>query len=129
MRRFNPTGYDQNFLKDKISEYNYKHSKEPNLWRSVSEIFFLVKQLPIMLSQDGIRYLLTNPRVKIILMMIVYTLSPIDLLPEAVLGPIGLLDDSAVVLNIVRQFSGMLVNFVSEESLRDQQRQGNPGRR
>ena len=42
-------------------------------------------------------------------MMIVYTLSPFDLLPEAILGPIGLIDDSAVLMNIVRQFGGLIV--------------------
>ena len=35
----------------------------------------------MLLTQDGIRYLLSNPRVKFIIMMIVYTLSPFDILP------------------------------------------------
>ena len=47
--------------------------------------------------------------------MLIYTISPIDILPEAILGPIGLLDDSVVMMNIVRQFSGLLINFVGEE--------------
>ena len=56
---------------------------------------------------------------KFILMMLIYTLSPVDLLPEALLGPIGLIDDSVVMMNIVRQFSGLLINFVGEEGVRD----------
>ena len=76
----------------------------------------------MLLTQDGIRYLMTNPRVKFVLMMIIYTLSPFDLLPEAVLGPIGLLDDSVVFANIIRQFSGMVVNFAAEEFQRNQDR-------
>lgn len=60
--------------------------------------------------------MLTNPRVKFIIMMILYTLSPIDILPEAILGPIGLIDDSFVLMNIARQFGGLLVNFVSQEA-------------
>ena len=63
--------------------------------------------------------MLTNPRIKFILMMLIYTLSPIDLLPEALLGPIGLIDDSVVMMNIVRQFSGLLINFVGEEGVRE----------
>jgi uncharacterized membrane protein YkvA (DUF1232 family) len=63
--------------------------------------------------------MLTNPRIKFILMMLIYTLSPVDLLPEALLGPIGLIDDSVVMMNIVRQFSGLLINFVGEEGVRD----------
>ena len=113
------------FLKDKICEYNYKHSKEPSLFRSISEIGFLFKQIPILLTQDGLRFLLTNPRVKFILMMVVYTLSPFDLLPEAILGPIGLIDDSAVAMNIVRQFSGLFVDFLRQEPERDRERQNN----
>lgn len=61
--------------------------------------------------------MLTNPRIKFILMMLIYTISPIDILPEAILGPIGLLDDSVVMMNIVRQFSGLLINFVGEEGI------------
>lgn len=63
--------------------------------------------------------MLTNPRIKFILMMLIYTLSPVDLLPEALLGPIGLIDDSVVMMNIVRQFSGLLINFVGEEGVRE----------
>lgn len=48
-----------------------------------------------------------------ILVMVIYTLSPIDILPEAILGPIGLIDDSAVMMGIIRQFSGLLINFIS----------------
>ena len=63
--------------------------------------------------------MLTNIRMKFILMMLIYKLSPVDLLPEALLGPIGLIDDSVVMMNIVRQFSGLLINFVGEEGVRD----------
>lgn len=65
------------------------------------EVTFLIKELPILLTQDGIRYLISNSRIKFVFMMILYALSPLDLLPEAVLGPVGLLDDSMVLLNIV----------------------------
>jgi uncharacterized membrane protein YkvA (DUF1232 family) len=72
-----------------------------------------------LLTGEGLRYMLTNPRVKVILIMLLYVVSPIDLLPEALLGPVGLLDDSMVVVNLVRQLSGLLVNFVGEEAVRD----------
>lgn len=57
-------------------------------------------------------------------MMVLYTLSPIDVLPEALLGPIGLLDDSVVMMNIVRQFGGLLVNFVGQEAQRGRAGEG-----
>lgn len=69
-----------------------------------------------MLSLEGLRYLMTNTRVRSILLMAVYTLSPIDLLPEIVLGPLGLIDDFAVALNIVRQASGLIQDFMREEN-------------
>lgn len=46
--------------------------------------------------------------------MLIYALSPFDILPEAFLGPIGLLDDSFVVLNIFREVSGLMIAFTQE---------------
>lgn len=34
-------------------------------------------------------------------LLIVYVLSPIDLLPEAVLGPVGLVDDLIAILAVL----------------------------
>ena len=79
----------------------------------------MIKHAPMLLSQEGIRFLLTNPRVRTILLMIVYTLSPFDLLPEAILGPLGLVDDSVVFMNIIQQFSGLIIAFISDERNRD----------
>lgn len=50
--------------------------------------------------------------------MLIYTLSPIDILPEAILGPIGLVDDSVVLANVFQQFSTLMVNFMREENMR-----------
>lgn len=38
----------------------------------------------------------------------IYILSPIDLLPEAVLGPIGVIDDGAAIALVVKSFYDML---------------------
>jgi uncharacterized membrane protein YkvA (DUF1232 family) len=57
---------------------------------------------------------MSNPRVKVILIMLIYTFSPIDILPEAFLGPIGLLDDSFVILNIFREVSGLMIDFMQD---------------
>lgn len=37
-----------------------------------------------------------------IAIILIYLLSPIDILPEALLGPLGLVDDAAAVLLLVR---------------------------
>ncbi len=34
----------------------------------------------------------------ILILSIIYVLSPIDIIPEALLGPIGIIDDAGVVL-------------------------------
>ncbi len=62
---------------------------------------------------------MTNPRVKVILVMLIYTFSPFDLLPEAFLGPFGLLDDGFVVLNIFKEVSGLMIAFMQEETRRN----------
>ena len=93
--------------------------------RSISEFLNIVKHAPMLLSQDGIRYLLTNSRVKIILLMVIYTLSPFDVLPEVILGPLGLADDSLVLMGMLRQVSGLLINFVGEERVRENERRNN----
>lgn len=53
--------------------------------------------------------------------MIIYTLSPFDLLPEVLLGPLGLADDSLVLMNILRQVSGLMINYAGEEANRDRE--------
>ncbi len=39
----------------------------------------------------------------LIVLVAVYVLSPIDLLPEALIGPLGFLDDAALVTFLVRK--------------------------
>jgi uncharacterized membrane protein YkvA (DUF1232 family) len=43
----------------------------------------------------------------------------LDILPEALLGPIGFFDDTLVMANLVQQLSGLLVNFVGQEMMRE----------
>ena len=40
----------------------------------------------------------TTMKLFVLLFMILYALSPIDILPEALLGPIGLIDDLVVII-------------------------------
>lgn len=93
------------------------------MMRSLFEIGSLIREAPRLLSFEGLTYLMNNPRVKTIVLLLLYTLSPFDILPEAILGPIGLLDDSVALMAIVRNFTGILVNFVGEEAVREGQRQ------
>ncbi len=63
----------------------------------------------ILFSAEGIKFMLENTRIKNILMLIIYTLSPIDLMPEMILGPLGLADDTFVSMEILRQLSNLLI--------------------
>lgn len=37
-----------------------------------------------------------------VIVILVYLLSPVDILPEAVLGPLGLIDDGAALLLLIK---------------------------
>jgi uncharacterized membrane protein YkvA (DUF1232 family) len=81
-----------------------------------AEFLLLVPDVFILLWR-----LLTDPRVngkdKILLGSgVVYFLSPIDLIPEAFLGPIGYADDLVLAVYILHK---MLVNDVSPDILRE----------
>ena len=38
-----------------------------------------------------------------VLLSILYVLSPVDIIPEAMLGPLGFTDDALVTLNLIRK--------------------------
>lgn len=55
-------------------------------------------------------------------MLLIYTLSPVDLMPEMLLGPLGLADDTFASLELLRQFSNLWIEFVRDESQRERLR-------
>lgn len=46
---------------------------------------------------------------------IMYVLSPIDIIPEIVLGPFGLLDDFAIILFAIKRLEKEVINFLAWE--------------
>ena len=79
----------------------------------------VARHLPTLISSEGLQYIINSPRTKILVIMAIYMVSPLDILPEAVLGPLGLADDGLVMINMVRMLGGYLINFVREESRRN----------
>jgi uncharacterized membrane protein YkvA (DUF1232 family) len=63
---------------------------------------------------------LTRGRLALIVLAVAYIVSPVDLVPELVLGPIGLIDDGAVALWL----AGVLL--VESERFVDWERAGRP---
>ncbi|MDB4161085.1 YkvA family protein [Bacteroidia bacterium] len=55
----------------------------------------------------------------IILGGLVYVLSPMDFLPEALLGPLGLADDAAILVFVYKRITGELERFRNESKLED----------
>jgi uncharacterized membrane protein YkvA (DUF1232 family) len=55
----------------------------------------------------------------IILGGLVYVLSPMDFLPEALLGPVGLADDAAILIFVYKRITGELERFRNESKLED----------
>ena len=78
----------------------------------------MIRHLPILLSSEGLQYIVDSQRVKAILLMAIYMLSPVDILPEALLGPIGLVDDGAVLMTFLRELTMLLIGFVRDEGHR-----------
>lgn len=63
--------------------------------------------------------MLSDPRFKYVILLAIYTLSPFDVLPEAVLGPLGLLDDGIAVAALLRQISTLLYGYMRAEAGRN----------
>jgi uncharacterized membrane protein YkvA (DUF1232 family) len=61
------------------------------------------------------RDLVRNPKYRwwIVGASLVYLLSPIDLLPEALLGPLGLVDDMVIITVLATELAGVLRDRVS----------------
>lgn len=72
----------------------------------------------MLMTESGIRFILTDPRFKYIILLAIYALSPFDALPESILGPFGLLDDGIAVAGLLRQVSVLLYSYIREESNR-----------
>lgn len=66
----------------------------------------------MLFSNNGLRYLLSDQRLKYILLLAIYALSPIDILPEAILGPLGLIDDGIAVSGLIRMVSTVLYGYL-----------------
>mmetsp|Transcript_11865 Transcript_11865/g.13410 ORF Transcript_11865/g.13410 Transcript_11865/m.13410 type:complete len:107 (+) Transcript_11865:284-604(+) len=88
---------DQNpDLSKKIRRYNKKYVDKRSLVTILKEMPFLLKKWLRYIS--NFRNLINN-KTEIIYFVfsLLYLISPIDLLPEAILGVIGLLDDAAII--------------------------------
>ena len=48
-----------------------------------------------------------------------YVLSPLDFLPAALLGPLGLADDAAILMFVYKRITGELERFRSEAKFDD----------
>jgi uncharacterized membrane protein YkvA (DUF1232 family) len=107
-------------LRKNISKWLEKKSKLGHKWKEyiliVPDIFYLL----VKLVQD--KDVPQGKKVKLI-SAIAYFISPIDVLPEAILGPIGYLDDIAVaayVLNdIINTIDPQIIrrNWVGEQDI------------
>ncbi len=107
-------------LRKNISKWLEKNSKKGHKWKDyiliVPDIFYLL----VKLVQD--KDVPQGKKVKLV-SAIAYFISPIDVLPEAILGPIGYLDDVAVaayVLNdIINTVDPQIIkrNWVGEQDI------------
>lgn len=68
----------------------------------------------MLFTVNGLNYVLGDDRLKYLILFAIYTFFPYDFLPEALLGPIGLIDDGVVVAGMIRQISSILYGFVRQ---------------
>ena len=66
----------------------------------------------MLFTVNGLNYILGDYRIKYLILLAIYAFSPFDLLPEAIIGPAGLIDDGVVIANMIRQMSAILYGFV-----------------
>ena len=72
----------------------------------------------IIFNTRGLTHILGDVSFLYLVIFAIYTISPFDFLPEALLGPVGLLDDGVVIAGMIRQVSLILYGFVRDERRR-----------
>ncbi|KAI1289544.1 E3 ubiquitin-protein ligase [Halotydeus destructor] len=105
----------QQVLRD-INDYNRRFSGEPRPWLDY------IRDLPTLLRHIGSEFftlggLMYMLRIRIVLCFmaaIMYLISPLDLIPEAVFGILGLLDDLFVVLLLAIYVSMIYRRFLAD---------------
>ena len=120
---------DRRAVLDPLRHYNRRFSGEPRTWLElVMDIPTLMRHLiNALFSESGLHLML---RIRIIIIMLfaaAYLLSPIDLLPESLLGAFGLLDDlfiffvlAVYVTMIYRSFVAANPNFLGNQAQQHQ---------
>lgn len=84
---------------NEVYHYNFLFSNErKSFWVKIKEIPFYAKRLfSFFTTREGFRFLLFELSHNVILIsLVLYILSPLDIIPEAIFGIIGLLDDLIV---------------------------------
>ena len=111
---YNQTGLDADArgILSKVHDYNRKFSRRTftHSWTR-----FYTQDAVVIFNYIWHSYNLLPHDVKMAVLgytviLILYLISPIDILPEAILGPIGLIDDGAAIAVFLRQ---VLVRFVN----------------
>lgn len=104
----------QRVLRD-INDYNRRYSGEPRPWLDY------IRDLPTLLRHvsnefftlGGLMYMLRIRIVFCFIAAIMYLVSPLDIIPEAVFGLLGLLDDFLVILVIALYVSIIYRRFLA----------------
>lgn len=109
----------RNVLIGSVRDYNRRFSGEPrSLVEHLRDLPVLLRHLGAFIwSGEGISWLF---RLRIFIlgaMAVIYLLSPFDIVPEAVFGVIGILDD-IIILALFLLYAGILYrNFVVDEAM------------
>ena len=84
-------------MKEAVLDFNALFANNRSFMQQILDIPYIMRQIGHDFSNGGAETICANFLVFVFLaIMVLYTLSPIDLIPEAVFGVLGLVDDGLV---------------------------------
>ncbi|XP_059468384.1 E3 ubiquitin-protein ligase RNF170-like [Neocloeon triangulifer] len=119
-----PAGADphlrQREVINRVNRYNSKHAHGRNLIQMMRDAPVLLRHLLVELREmGGLSQLFVAKLVVCILITGIYLVCPIDMLPEAFLGFLGLVDDLLVVMLFFVYVSRMYYGIVQDRAVAD----------
>lgn len=99
-----------------INSYNRRYSGEPRqFWETVRELPILFRHLVSEIFSEGGFLYLYRLRVSLLVIgCVIYLLSPLDIIPEAAFGILGLVDDMLVLLVVSVFLTNVYRNYIAD---------------
>ena len=99
-----------------VMQYNRVYSGQPrSIVEHITDLPMLFRRfIRYLATYEGLTFVMSVRIVPFILMTTIYALSPLDIVPEAALGIIGLLDDVVILMMCLFYVITLYRNFAAE---------------